>query len=176
MDNIKFEKVSVSTFSWIFLVSIVIVILISVLRFDKSINNNVANVGIPIVNVPVNSNSPVAKDFSTVPVDQSRIEQLAVQFNNQNTNTTTSTLVSQNSTNQDILLEGLNGNLNNQAAQEADMKATESNNNNSNSNVINDNTINNSNNNNNNNSIATVIIAIITIIVMIIIQIQAIVI
>ena len=69
MDNIKFEKVSVSTFSWIFLVSIVIVILISVLRFDKSINNNVANVGIPIVNVPVNSNSPVAKDFSTVPVE-----------------------------------------------------------------------------------------------------------
>lgn len=113
MKDGKLERLTIAIITIVFTLVMLVVIPIGVYRENISIKTKGDNpVKQQSVIIPVNKNEPVAKDFTTYPVSNSELNQMAVQFNNQNTETTNSTVVDQSSTNQDVVLQGLNGDLN----------------------------------------------------------------
>ncbi|MGL5616263.1 MAG: hypothetical protein ACRDD2_08555 [Sarcina sp.] len=116
MKYVKFEKRIISWVSLVFTIIMVIVIAIALFRVSDNLLNVADNNDVQNANPQTTATGPVTQDFTTHPVNEQYLEQLAVQFNNQNTGTNNSTLVSQSSTNQDVVLLGINGELNNPPA------------------------------------------------------------
>lgn len=113
MKYVKFEKRIISWVSLLFTIIMVIVIAIALFRASGNVLNAADNNDIQNANPQTTATGPVTQDFTTHPVDEQYLEQLAVQFNNQNTGSKNTAIVPQSSTNQDVVLLGINGELGN---------------------------------------------------------------